>query len=78
MAYINRQGYLEMRTRSGNSSGNLSAKRVWFFVKYSWKGKPCISIGKQLVICPEDLIGQRICLKVVKYENHLDLKQGEK
>ena len=69
MVTINKQGYLERRTRSGKHSGNLSTRRTWWFVKYDSRNKPSISIGSLTILVPEELLGERVCFKLVKFED---------
>jgi hypothetical protein len=71
MAYINKQGYLERRTRSGKHPGNLATKRIWWFAKYNAKGTPSIDVGELNIRVPEELLGKRLCLKLVEYEDTL-------
>ena len=67
--YVNKQGYLERRTVSGKKSTNLASTRTWWFVKYNSYGKAVINVGNNQIKVPEELLGERVCLKLEKFKD---------
>ena len=66
MVYINRQGYLERRTISGKKSTNLATSRAWWLVKYNSYGKAVINVGNCQIKVADELLGERVALKLEK------------